>query len=450
MALRRIIKGATLFWILIISIVLAFLAIAFIRLQPPKNRMDPTKIPKPVAVHEVQLKPLEILYETQGTVESSQRIDMNPEVSGMVQTIYVKEGQRVQRGQALLSLKAPRQAAQLQSSQANHQSIQAQIQSQMTLNDQLEADLVMAKSNLNLAQQEYNDFNKLYEEQVISRLERDQKLNALQNAQSRITWTKQKQRQNQSDIQKLKAMKTEAAANIQFNRAAMAESVIRAPFNGTVGKISVDPGDYIMPAEAILTLVNGSALEISFYVPEQHAPSIVSGQTVYIQTGSTTTKVLQENERQKGRVIFISPNIEPETRTLHVKASAPVSKNNLTDGQFVRIGLVLRTETNSITIPEEALVPQGEAQYVYLARQEHEGNSDKRVGPLVWKALFQKVEIGQRHTGMVQITHGLHEGDLVITNNQLKLFDGAPLVPPKTTKQFSPESPSTQHHTSEK
>lgn len=422
MAFPRIFKGATLFWLLIIGIVVSFIVVAFFRLQPPKNRVDPTKIPQAVSVHNVSLKPLEIVYRTQGTVQSSQRIDMNPEVAGIVQTIHVHEGQQVNRGQALISLKAPRQAAQLSSSRAARQSIGAQIESQRTMNDQLAADLDVARSNAKLAEREYADFNTLFEQDVISRLERDQKLNAVQTARARVTRIQQQIRQNKSDIARLNAMQSEAAAQVQYNQAAMAESVIRAPFSGTIGTIKVDPGDYVMPAEAILTLVNGDSLEVSFFVPEHHAASVKTGHTAYIETDAS-----DQTEPARARVTYVSPNIDPETRTLQVKATAPSSSAYLTDGQFVRVGLVLRTQANSITIPEEALIPQGEAQYVYIASPPQANVSEDQAG---WRATFKKVSIGQRNTGWVQVIEGLKQGDLVITNNQLKLFDGAPLIDP--------------------
>jgi membrane fusion protein (multidrug efflux system) len=76
---------------------------------------------------------------------------------------------------------------------------------------------------------------------------------------------------------------------------------------------------------------------------------------------------------------------------------------------------VLNERNDAIQVPEQALVPQGQDQFVFRV--------------VDGKAALTKVEVGIRRDGMVEITAGLGPGDEVVTAGQLKIRDGAPVQP---------------------
>jgi membrane fusion protein (multidrug efflux system) len=83
------------------------------------------------------------------------------------------------------------------------------------------------------------------------------------------------------------------------------------------------------------------------------------------------------------------------------------------------VTLVLNERENAIQVPEQALVPQGQDQFVFKV--------------VDGKAAFTKVEVGIRREGMVEITAGLGPKDEVVTAGQLKIRDGAEIAPlPRT------------------
>ena len=94
-----------------------------------------------------------------------------------------------------------------------------------------------------------------------------------------------------------------------------------------------------------------------------------------------------------------------------------------------RVRLVTKDVQNALVLPEQALVPQGEEQYVFKV--------------VDGKAVRQKVEVGQRRDGKAEIVQGVALDDVVVTAGQLKLRDGMPVnVAGAPVNAASAETPS--------
>ena len=97
-----------------------------------------------------------------------------------------------------------------------------------------------------------------------------------------------------------------------------------------------------------------------------------------------------------------------------MRARVPNPRRKLKSGMFARVSLVLAKRSTAITIPEQALWPQGTENFVF-----------KIVNGVV---KLTKVELGKRQMGIVEIIGGLTSEDVVVTEGQLKLRDGAPVM----------------------
>ena len=98
-------------------------------------------------------------------------------------------------------------------------------------------------------------------------------------------------------------------------------------------------------------------------------------------------------------------------RSIVVRAQVPNKDGRLRPGMFARVRLFTSDARDSAMIPEESLFPVGEDKYVYKV--------------VDGKALRQKVEIGQRRDGKVEVVSGLRASDVVVTAGHLKIRDGA-------------------------
>ena len=284
-----------------------------------------------------------------GSLRSDESITIRPEVAGRISEIGFAEGQRVIKGSLLIRFDTSVQRAELQ---------------------QAEANLALAKSRLDRARD-------LFTKNFISAQARD-----------------------------------EAESNFQVARAAhdlaqarMTKLEIRAPFSGLVGLRQVSIGDYVKDGQDIANLEAIDPLKVDFRVPEIYMKQVATGQGLQIALDAFPSQTFN------GRVFAINPLVDANGRSIVVRAVVNNADARLRPGMFARVKLLTSDSRESMTVPEQALVPTGDDFYVFKVSG--------------GKAVRTKVEIGQRQTGIVEITGGLANKDIVVTAGQIKIRDGS-------------------------
>ena len=193
-------------------------------------------------------------------------------------------------------------------------------------------------------------------------------------------------------------------ADIKVLEAQLAKTTITAPFDGFVGFRYVSPGALISPSTIIATINALDPAKIEFSVPARYAARVEVGSTVFFR---------QENNdsiRFQGTVYAVDPQIDPNTRTLKIRAKTPNKDGKLIPGQFVSIELVLERVNSTILIPTEAVVPVQDGAKVYVISG--------------GKAVEVMVTSGDRTERKLEILTGLKPGDSVITTGILQLRPG--------------------------
>jgi membrane fusion protein (multidrug efflux system) len=112
-------------------------------------------------------------------------------------------------------------------------------------------------------------------------------------------------------------------------------------------------------------------------------------------------------------IIAIDPNINADTRTLRVKASAPNPNGKLLPGAFAQVRVNLQTFENTILVPTQAIIPELGGKKVYVFKG---GIAESR-----------EVETGIRKDALIQVLRGIEAGDTVITTGVLQIRAGAPV-----------------------
>jgi membrane fusion protein, multidrug efflux system len=199
-----------------------------------------------------------------------------------------------------------------------------------------------------------------------------------------------------------------AAARVREDEAKLAKTIIFAPFNGILGLRMISPGAYVKAGDDVVRLENMDFLKLDFRVPEIYVSKLKTQQTVSVRTDAFPNEVFQ------GRIYAVEPNIDEKTRTLLVRAEVPNKEAKLRPGMFGRVSVQLDKRDNAAIIPEQAIWPQGRDSFVYKVV---DGN-----------AVLTKIEIGIRRPGEVEVTQGLAANDMVITDGQMKIKDGAPVT----------------------
>lgn len=294
--------------------------------------------PTTVGVLVIRTESLDEKILTTGTIVPNEEVDIRSEVSGRVTGIGFREGDYIRRGSVLVRI--------------NDADLQAQLQKLV--------------ANKKLADANEQRQKRLFEKEAISRAE-------YEISQTNLTGVV-------ADIENLKAQ--------------LAKTIIRAPFDGTIGLRQISIGSYISPASPIATLTNINPAKIDFSVPAKYAQTVRRGtQIQFTAEGSDT--------RRTGRVYAVEPKVNPETRALLLRAVSPNPNGSLVPGAFARIEVVLSARGNAIVVPTEAIIPEQNGQKVFVVRNH--------------KAESVPVQIGLRTDRTVEIRSGLQVGDSLIT-----------------------------------
>ena len=300
-------------------------------------------------VNVVELMPRRLTEElaTTGTLRADEQVELVSEVAGKVVAVHFDEGRRVEAGELLVELDASTLAAQ-----------EERIRYQLELAERREA-----------RQRE------LLGQGVISQDGYDLVLNQVNVLRSELRLTE----------------------------AQRAKTRIVAPFGGVIGLRRVSPGSYLSPQTPIATLQDLDRIKIDFSVPEKYASRLSTG-------GVVTFFVKGDPRPFEATVYAIEPSVDPETRSLLLRARCPNPDGTLLPGAFADVRLVVEEANEALAVPSMAVVPELGGRKVFI-----EENGVVRSRP---------VETGIRDDRSVQLVSGVTLGERVITSAIQQLRDG--------------------------
>ncbi|HEY5551349.1 MAG TPA: efflux RND transporter periplasmic adaptor subunit, partial [Opitutaceae bacterium] len=211
---------------------------------------------------------------------------------------------------------------------------------------------------------------------------------------------------SQQNFDRAQADLDAAAAEIRRKQVDLAKTEIRAPFPGRIGFRRVSEGAYVTTATPLATLQDTSRLKVDFALPERYADEITVG-TAF------TFNVSASAETYSGRVIAVEPQIDPATRSLHVRGIAENPGGRLAAGMFANVDISINPSNDGIVVPTRAVVPSASGHSVFVAK---DGIASER-----------SIKIGIRTADRVQVLAGLEIGDIVLTSNLLRVRDRVPV-----------------------
>lgn len=186
---------------------------------------------------------------------------------------------------------------------------------------------------------------------------------------------------------------------------ALGHRVIRAPFDGWVGIISVDVGDHVESSTELGTLDDRSHILVDFRIPERFVGQVQPGMPVSARPLATGTLQLD------GEIVTLDTRVDPATRTLRLRASLDNAADKLRAGMAFSIGLRFPGETFPAVDPL-AVQWSADGPYVWVARD--------------GKAAQVPVRIVQREDDAVLVDADLPPGTRVVTEGVQVLREGAP------------------------
>jgi len=205
-------------------------------------------------------------------------------------------------------------------------------------------------------------------------------------------------------------VKTELAtlnADIELVKANIAQTELRAPFDGIIGLRQVSVGTYASPSTIVAKLTKISPLKVEFAVPERYANDVPIG-------AGLDFALEGKLEAFHAKVYARESKIDPITHTLTLRALYPNANGKILPGRYATIRLNKEEVDNALAVPSEAIVPEMGKDKIFLYKS--------------GKAKPVELQTGIRTESEVQVLSGLQSGDTVIISGTLQLRTGLPVT----------------------
>lgn len=339
--------------VLVVVFLIALPKLDFLKAEENAQKNAPARPANPVIpVNAVVVRPqpLDNKIQVTGAIQANESLEIRSEISGKVTSINFEEGQRVGKGSLLLTIN----------------------------NEELRAQLDKLRYSKKLKEDSEYRQRMLLEKEAISQEEYDQALTELNTS----------------------------IADIRLVEAQIDKSQIRAPFDGIIGLRYVSEGSYISPQTTIATFSNIDPAKVEFSVPGKYSGDVEQGSLIEFRTESS-------DDVFEGEIYAIEPQIDPETRTLKMRAISPNPDRRLLPGQFASINLILDREEDALLVPSQAVIPELNGHKVFVVTN--------------GKASARQVEVGLRTNREVEIRSGISPGDTVVISGILQIKEGTPL-----------------------
>ena len=212
---------------------------------------------------------------------------------------------------------------------------------------------------------------------------------------------------SQEQIDRTRLELEQAEASISAINTRINDRIIRAPFDGTVGLRNISVGALVETGDLIATLDDTREIKLDFSVPSLFLTELRPGLKIKARAAALG------NKEYLGEVQSIDSRIDPVTRSIQVRALLPNPDGSIIPGLLMQVDL-LRNIRDALVIPEAALLPLADRQYVMRRVTENGKDTVEK----------KQVQIGLRMPGYVEVLDGLSAGDQVVTHGNSKVQPG--------------------------
>lgn len=292
-------------------------------------------------------KPLAVTVEALGTARANEAIEVTSRTARVITILRFTEGQQVRRGQVLVELEST----------------------------QDRAELAAAEAALAESRSAFTRSRDLFTQQALS----------------------------QAQLEQIEATLKANEARVAAAAARVADTVIRAPFAGTVGLRRVSLGALVNPGTVITTLDDTATMKLDFDVPEVFLAVLQAGLAVEAASAAWPGASFA------GTVETVDSRVDPVTRSVRVRARLPNTDGRLRPGMFLTVR-VSREPRPGLVVPEQAVIPERGDMFVYVVTG---GQVERRT-----------IVLGRRSRGEVEVLEGLAAGERVIVEGTQKVRPG--------------------------
>jgi RND family efflux transporter MFP subunit len=346
-----------------------------------------------------------------GYVVARRKAVVSAKIQGRLEALRVEEGSRVGAGELIARLESGDYEAQVARARAQVGTARSQIARAAASVARSEADLAEARRQLAMRE-------KLVEERVASTDERDAARSRVAIAEAALGEARAGEQQAVADL-------TRAEAEVRLNEELLRNTLIRAPFAGTVVKKMAEVGESVAPippgvnistaSGAIVALADLDTLEVEVDVSESNVARLQADQPAEVTVEAfpdrryhaVLRQVIPTADRTKATVM-VKVTILDKDQNLKPEMSARV-----TFLEFAKAGAAAAIPTSLVLLPSQAVVTRDGRTQVFEVVDE--------------RARARTVRLGPPQRDQVVVTEGLSGGEVVIVAPPTELKDGDPV-----------------------
>jgi membrane fusion protein (multidrug efflux system) len=318
----------------------------------------------PVTAERVAAHKIVEQIQATGELLAVEEASVAAEVSGRITALRVSEGAPVHKGDVVLEIDRERRELEL----ANEKAMVAG-----------------AHSEIDQVRRERDRVHTLFKSGAASQAQRDAASAKLSGAEASLA---------------------AAEAQLGLAKLALRNASVAAPFDGLVARRFVSTGDHVSEGGKLFDLVALDPIEVEFHLAERDSGRVAVGRPVEVRVTPYPEEVFHAT------VSVVSPRIDPDTRTLRVKALVDNPERKLRPGLFARADLGVAEREHVPMVPEQALLQRSDGTVVFVVR---DGNRAER----------RQVRLGLIRGGLAEVVDGVAVGDQVIVRGSSRLVDGS-------------------------
>ncbi len=357
-----------------------------------------------------------------GKIQPEKDVKISPYISGEVIELYVKEGDKIKKGDLLAKIDPEIYIA-------NYDRMNASLNSQKANEANARARLVQVKAQFVNARLSYDRNKKLWDQNVISKADYDAAVANYEVAEAEVDAAQQSVKSAEYAIKSAKASLDEAQENLS-------RTTIRAPGDGTVSKLSIEEGERVTGASQfssgteIMKLANLNEMEVNVEVNENDIVRVTLGDTCLIEVDAYLDKKFKGIVTEiatSANVTGVSAdqvtNFQVKIRILRESYTDMIQENSLIQSPF-RPGMSatvdIQTEkvVDVLTVPIQAVTSRSDTTENKSEDTSEKENDEFKIYVFLYEdgvARIREVKTGIQDNTYIEISEGLEEDDEVIT-----------------------------------
>lgn len=341
-----------------------------------------------------------------GTIKADKEVKLSAQRMGRIAKLNVEEGSLVAAGNSIAELESDEVQQRLLLAAASMQRMNAQLDALKlgleSFKADVESNINKAKAVLDEAEARLRRFQELKDKGFVSQSDLDvvKREHDVAKASSASAFAALQQiGAREQEIKAQAAAVEQSQREYNLAKIMLDYSFIKSPIAGVVTARPVKIAETVPVGALIASVVSTDSLYVEAFIDEADAAKIAIRQQVNVTMDAYPEKAL------KGEVYMISPVVlgnKQEARTFEARVRLLDANIKTKPGMSADVEVIVSKKDHVLLIPSQAIIEKNDAKYVYV------GNSNK--------AMLRQIKTGQLNWSYTEVTEGLQEGDIVITN----------------------------------